>query len=389
MGRRCDVAVLGGGYVGLWTALLCAGEGRAVTVVSDRPWPLGDRDRCRGSDVLPSAANAGMVFPLWLDFDNVWERYGQAEAVALCRASDDAVGALRAFATGHACAWREVEHLVLATHPRQFAIWQVLLDSLAWGGDGAVFRRVLADESIERLGPAFGAGLAFGNCATVDPAALLGELRAACVKAGVQMVHARASGVQATDDGVEVAWQEERLPAGHAVLALGGRATGADVLARVLKGELTWVGTWEAGGEEAGPAPDDPACVSTLDEALYYLRRLDDGRLLVGGSGPAGRPERPSRDVLEGLGRLYPHLAERPPRTLYSGLIEVSEHLLPVAGSLHERLHYATGLSGMGLASSRLVAAIMRERVAGEAGPLGTLACVDEYELAADEVALA
>lgn len=389
MGRECDVAVLGGGYVGLWTALLCAGDGLAVTVLSDRPWPLRDRDRCRGSDVLPSAANAGMVFPLWLDFDNVWERYGQAEAVALCRASDAAVAALRAFAAGHDCRWREVEHLLLATHPRQFASWQVLLDSLAWGGDGAVVRRVLADESSERLGPSFGAGLAFGNCATVDPAGLLEALRGACVEAGVETVHAHARGVRATDEGVEVRWEEERLPAGHAVLALGGRAAGAAVLARVLKGELTWVGIWEAGEDEAGPGLDDPACVSTLDEAMHYLRRLDDGRLLVGGSGPAGRPERPSREVCEGLGRLFPELVERPPRTLYSGLIEVSEHLLPVVGSLHARLHYATGLSGMGVASSRLVADIMRERVAGEAGPLGTLACVDEYELAADEVVLA
>lgn len=389
MGRECDVAVVGGGYVGLWTALLCAGDGLAVTVLSDRPWPLRDRDRCRGSDVLPSAANAGMVFPLWLDFDNVWERYGQAEAIALCRASDDAVDAVRAFATGHGWAWREVEHLLLATHPRQFATWQVLLDSLAWGGDGAVFRRVLADESTERVGPTFGAGLAFGNCATVDPAGLLEGLRAACVEAGVQMVHAHARRIRASDDGVEVGWEQGRLSAGQAVLALGGRAAGADVLAPVLTGELTWVGTWEAGGEEAGPGLDDPACVSTLDEAMHYLRRLDDGRLLVGGSGPAGRPERPSRDVCEGVGRLYPELAERPPHSLYGGLIEVSEHLLPVAGSLQERLHYATGLSGMGIASSRLVAAIMRERVAGEPGPLGTLACVDEYELAADEVALA
>jgi len=386
---ECDVAVVGGGYVGLWTALLCARAGQAVTVVNDRRWPLRDRDHIRGGDVLPSAANAGMVFPLWLDFDNVWERYGQADAVALCRASDDAVEAVRAFAELHDCRWRRVEHLLVATHPRQFALWQVLLDSLAWGGEGAVFRRVTSDESAERLGAPFGAGLAFGNCVTVDPHALLGALRDACVEAGVEMTHARAGEVTAADGGVEVAIDEDRLTAGHAILALGGRAVGSSPLARHLHGELTWIAIWEGVGAEAGPAPTDLACVSALDEQTHYLRRLDDGALLVGGSGPAGRPDEPSDDVRDGLRRLFPALLDRPPRTLYSGLIEVSEGLLPLVGSLHPRLHYASGLSGMGIASSRLLGQIMAQCAGEQDEELGALACVDEHELEAQRVALA
>ena len=389
MARRCDVAVVGGGYVGLWTALLCAGTGRAVTVVSDRPWPLRARDRTHGSDVLPSAANAGMVFPLWLDFDNVWERYGQADAVALCRASDDAVAHVRAFAELHGCPWRGVEHLLVATHPRQFAVWQRLLDSLGWAGEGAAFRRVAPGESRERLGASFGAGLAFGNCATVDPHALLGTLRGACLEAGVEIVHAHAGEVVADDAGVEIAWEADRLDAAHAVLALGGRAVGSSALAQHLRAELTWIGIWEGVGAEAGPAPVDPACVSTLDEQMHYLRRFGDGALLVGGSGPGGRPHQPSAQVRESLARLFPALVDRRPRMLYSGLIEVSEGLLPLVGSLHPRLHYASGLSGMGVASSRLVAGIVAERASEQSEELGALACVDEFELEADRVELA
>lgn len=383
------MAVVGGGYVGLWTALLCARAGLAVTVVSDRPWPLRARDRSRGTDVLPSAANAGMVFPLWLDFDNVWERYGQADAVALCRASDDAVKEVRAFAELHGCPWRGVEHLLVATHPRQFALWQVLLDSLAWGGEGAVFRRLTADASQDRLGAPFGAGLAFGNCATVDPHALLVALRTACLEAEVEIVQARARGVEATDEGVEVAWEADRLAAGHAVLALGGRAAGSSALARHLRAEFTWIGIWDGIGAEAGPAPGDLACVSALDEQMHYLRRLDDGALLVGGSGPPGRPDELSDEVRDSIRRLLPALVDRPPRTLYSGLIEVSEGLLPLVGSLHPRLHYASGLSGMGIASSRLLAGIVAERASEQEEELGALACVDEQELEADRVALA
>ncbi|HEV2820004.1 MAG TPA: FAD-dependent oxidoreductase [Solirubrobacteraceae bacterium] len=389
MTRGCDVAVVGGGYVGLWTALLCARAGRSVTVVSDRPWPLRTRDRSRGSDVLPSAANAGMVFPLWLDFDNVWERYGQGDAVAMCRASDAAVDHVRAFAELHGCPWRGVEHLLVATHPRQFAIWQVLLDSLAWAGEGAAFRRVAADESHERLGAPFGAGLAFGKCATVDPHALLEALRDACLEAGVELVHAHAGEVVAQDADVEVAWDAGRLAAGHAVLALGGRAAGSSALAPHLSAELTWIGVWEGVGGEAGPVPVDPACVSTLDEQMHYLRRLDDGALLVGGSGRGGRPRRLSAQVRDSLARLFPALVDRPPRRLYSGLIEVSEGLLPLVGSLHPRLHYASGLSGMGIAASRLVAGIVAERASEQPEELAALACVDELELEADRVDLA
>lgn len=387
--RRCDVAVVGAGYVGLWTALLCARTGRAVTVVSDRPWPLRPRDRTHGSNVLPSAANAGMVFPLWLDFDNAWERYGQAEAVALCRVSDEAVDHVRAFAELHGCPWRGVEHLLVATHPRQFAVWQVLLEGLAWAGEGAAFRRVTTGESQERLGARFGAGLAFGNCATVDPHALLGALREDCLQAGVEMVHAHAREVVAADAGVEVVWDADRLAAGHAVLALGGRAPGSSALAHHLRAELTWIGIWEGVGREAGPAPVDPACVSTLDEQMHYLRRLGDGALLVGGSGWGGRPDQPSAQVRDSLARLFPALVDRPPRRLYSGLIEVSEGLVPLVGSLHPRLHYASGLSGMGIAASRLVAGIVAERASEQPEDLGALACVDEHELEADRVELA
>jgi glycine/D-amino acid oxidase-like deaminating enzyme len=129
--------------------------------------------------------------------------------------------------------------------------------------------------------------------------------------------------------------------------------------------------------------------VSTLDDALYYLRRLDDGALLVGGSGRGGRPDQPSDQVREGVRRLFPALIDRPPRTLYCGLIEVSEGLLPLVGSLHRHLHYASGLSGMGIASSRQLAGIVARRASEQEEEPGALACVDEHELEADSVELA
>jgi len=196
--------------------------------------------------------------------------------------------------------------------------------------------------------------------------------------------------VAAADDGVEVAFEDDRLAAGHTVLALGGRAPASSALALHLRAEFTWIGIWDGVGAEAGPAPDDPTCVSTLDEQMHYLRRLDDGALLVGGSGPAGRTDHPSAQVRDGLRRLFPALVDRPPRTLYSGLLELSEGLLPLVGSLHPRLHYASGLSGMGIASSRLLAGIIAERAGEkEEEELGALACVDELELEADHVDLA
>jgi len=83
-----DVAVVGGGYTGLWTALA-----------------LRERDPERRVAVLeaefcgagPSGRNGGFVHGYWSYLPTLQELFGTEGALALCRAGDRIVPSVRAF----------------------------------------------------------------------------------------------------------------------------------------------------------------------------------------------------------------------------------------------------------------------------------------------------
>ena len=77
-----DIAIVGGGYTGLWTAIRIAEQAPGARIV------LLEADICGGG---PSGRNGGFATGWWDELPTLIERHGPERAVAAAQAIDDAV----------------------------------------------------------------------------------------------------------------------------------------------------------------------------------------------------------------------------------------------------------------------------------------------------------
>ena len=126
----CDICIVGGGYTGLWTAILIkeADPGRRVVVI--------EQELC-GSGA--SGANGGCMLTLATKYLSLIKFYGQSEAARLVRASEQAVFEIRDFARKHAidCDLRVDGALYMATNHAQVGGLDVVLGALDEAASGA------------------------------------------------------------------------------------------------------------------------------------------------------------------------------------------------------------------------------------------------------------
>lgn len=369
-GRDADVAIVGGGYCGLWTALALKERDPGLDVVVLEAAFCGHG---------PSGRNGGFLHGYWASLPALRETFGDAEALALARASARIVPAVRAFceARGEDVWLREAGLLKVSAAPAQDA---------AVERSAAAARELDVPEeavplSAEEVGarcrsPVFRGGVLFRDGATVQPARLTLALRRAAVEAGVA-VHERTP-VTKLRPGEPNVLETARgtLLAREAVLAVNAAATGWPPLRRRLTNFGSYVVLTE-------PVPDLLAEIGwTGGEAivdgrmfLHYFRTTADGRVLMGsGSGPIGISGRIDGRFFHdaatvaraeaGLRRLLPALAGARVTHAWGGPIDVSADRFPFVGS-RGRLHYAAGFSGNGVGPSWLAAQILASLAAG------------------------
>ncbi len=84
---RADVAIIGGGYVGLWTAL------RIKELEPGCDVAIIERDICGGG---ASGRNGGFALSWWPKFPSMAKAFGESEALRLTKASQSAIGEIGA-----------------------------------------------------------------------------------------------------------------------------------------------------------------------------------------------------------------------------------------------------------------------------------------------------
>jgi len=362
------VAIVGGGYTGLWTALAIAERDPSLRVV------LLEAGECgRG----PSGRNGGFLHGYWSHLPRLRERFGDEGALAVARAGEGIIGGVRAFAeSSGADFWlREAGMLrVSAATAQDASIGDEAEAALELGvPEEAVM--LSREQLAERVrSPVFREGVFLRDGATIQPARLVLSLRREALEKVELHEH---SPVTRIEDG-RVATQRGSVRAREVVVAVNAAAAGWKPLRR----RLTVFGSYVVLTE---PVPELLEEIGwTGGEAifdgrmfLHYFRTTNDGRVLMGsGSGPIGfggkidkrftHDEPTVARAEHGLRRLLPGLAEAKVTHAWGGPIDVSSDHLPFFGTVPGTgIHFGAGYSGHGAGPSWLGGQILSRLALG------------------------
>lgn len=364
--HRYDLAVVGGGYTGLWTALLAKQRdpGRSVVVLEGRTvgWAASGR-------------NGGFIEASLTHGDENGTRRWPEEMPALDRLGlrnlDEIESTVREL--GLDCDFERTGSLTVATEPYQAAA----LDRGDGYLDGAAVRAELDS-------PTYLAGVWDPHSvAIVHPAKLAAELARACVEAGVEIYeHSPAKGIEGSGGGSGgVLLRGDRFTVTADRVALATNAF-PSLLKRY---RLHTVPVWDyalmteplSDTQLASLGWKNRQGVSDLANQFHYYRLSADNRILWGGYDAIYRyggriraeyDERPATHELlaSHFFTTFPQLEGLTFTHRWGGVIDSSTRFCAFFGSAHRgRVAYAAGFTGLGVGATRFAADVMLDRLAG------------------------
>jgi glycine/D-amino acid oxidase-like deaminating enzyme len=356
---RCDVAIAGGGFVGLWTAL------RIKELAPDTEVIVLEQDVCGGS---ASGRNGGMALSWWPKAGSLVKICGEAEALRLCAASERAIGEIERFTVEHEidCELRRDGMLWCSTSPAQDGAWDEVVRTCARLGVEP-FAPVARAELVARTGsPVHRDGVSEPLAATLQPAKLVCGLRRVALERGVQIFEATEMTGFSRARPVVISTTAGTVTAGRLVLATNAWTSSVrELRAAMLPVSSDIVAT--------APVPDRLAelgwtggdAITDAQTMVDYYRTTPDGRVAFG-KGTAGITyggrigtafdfdARRAGMTAADFRRYYPMLADVPLEQMWGGPIDRTADSLPILGRLGGRAHllYGIGWSGNGVAPS-------------------------------------
>ena len=378
-----DVAIVGGGYTGLWTAYDLTERAPGVRIV------VLEQDICGGG---PSGRNGGFVHGWWDQLPLLVDLHGPERALETARASEEAVSQIDEFCERHGVDawWVQAGYVQASASEAQDNDWQRAVETCARLGVGDSYVPLSAAQVQARCAsPRFRGGVLMPSGASVQPALLARGLRRVLLERGVT-IHEQTR-VRRLNPGspVRVETDAGEVRADQIVLGMNAWAAGWPgfrtrlltwgsyiVLTEPIAGRLAEIG-W-TGGE----------AISDSRFTVHYFRTTRDGRLAFGAGvgeagygGSIGRSFTSDRRAVEraaaGMRRIFPMLADVRIDDAWGGPIDISSDRLPAIGSMHGgRVHFAHGYSGNGVGPSRLAGRVLGAIVDGGADPISRLPIV-------------
>jgi glycine/D-amino acid oxidase-like deaminating enzyme len=383
--ETADLAVVGAGYSGLWTALLAKERdpGRDVVVVEagTAGWAASGRNGGFCSASLTHGFDNGLRrFPDEMD---KLEKLGRANL-------DEIEATVHQYKIN--CDFQRTGELHVAT-----ADWQMRelsayhAEAAARGLDVQLLDRAALRAEVDS--PTYLGGVwDRSGCAMVDPARLVWGLRQACLDLGVRFYeNTRVARITATRAGLRLHTWRGRVDAGRVALATGAHGGG---LLRRLRQYVVPVYDYALMTEPLSAARlaaigwRHRQGVGDSANQFHYYRLSADNRILWGGYDAVyyrdGRvtPEHDQREATFAV--LAEHFAETFPQLdgirfthKWGGAIDACSRFSGFFGTAHGgRLAYAAGYTGLGVGATRFGANVMLDLLTGRPSELTMLKMV-------------
>jgi glycine/D-amino acid oxidase-like deaminating enzyme len=367
-----DVAVVGAGYTGLWTAyyLRRADPGLRVAVLEREVAGFG-----------ASGRNGGWCSAfLAMDRERLARRAGRGATIALQRAMFDTVDEVGRVAAreGIDCHWVKGGALQMATSPVQLARLEAgLRHARAWGMGEEDQRLLDRDEAERRVRVAGLLAASFTpHCAAVDPARLARGLAGVVERLGVPVYEAtrvtriRPGRVDTTRGPVR-AEVVVRATEGYASTLPGLRRSVLPLYSLMIATEPLPAAAWEEIGWSGGEA------MAAGGHLFTYAQRTRDGRVAFGGRGAPyhfgsrirpgyDRDDRVHRRLEATLGQLLPAAAGARITHRWGGPLGIPRDWTASVGlDRASGLAWAGGYVGDGVAAANLAGRTLADLIRG------------------------
>ncbi|SCE79170.1 Glycine/D-amino acid oxidase [Micromonospora coriariae] len=382
--QHADLLVIGGGYSGLWAALL------AKQAEPDRDVLLVDAGTCgwaasgRNGGFCASSLTHGLANGV----DRFPDEVGELERLG--RENLDAIAATVA-EFGIDCDFERTGELAVAVEPYQLA--GLAADAELARRYGHQVRLLDRDEvraevnSPTYLGGMFDAG----RVAMLDPARLAWGLRRACLDLGVRVhEHTRVTGLRADGGALRArtAGGPDAAPGSVRARRVVLATNAFPPLLRRLRAYLVPVYDHVLMTEPLTPAQRDAVGwrnrqgLADTGNQFHYYRITSDGRILFGGYdavyhyGNRVAPELEQRPatfatLATHFFTTFPQLADVRFSHRWGGVIDTCTRFCPFFGTAYGgRLAYAAGYTGLGVGATRFGARVLLDLLAGGDTPL-------------------
>jgi glycine/D-amino acid oxidase-like deaminating enzyme len=367
------VAIIGGGYSGLSTAhhLSKAGVDCAVIEANDVGWGASGR-------------NGGMaVLRYKKGFSELAARYGDDTTIRLYQLVMEALDTLEGIVGeyGIDCAFSRCGHVTAANGRKSV---ELLEADIAWlakvaGDHGA---SMLDAEQMRRVvgTSAYPGGYLDPRAAGIHPLNYARGLGAALHRRGIPIYVASPVRAITHDHGSIVLFTHRgRVRAKKVVITTNAYTDlmplGVNLSRRIVPVSTSVLATAPLPPEAADSILPQRQLVTDTRHLVNYFRMLPGNRLLYGGRGDITGKESP--DIYQGLLKVlvstFPALAKTPIDFRWSGKVAVTLDDFPHFGVLDERIFYAAGYGGRGVALTSLLGKLLARLVCGEAVDAGPM----------------
>jgi putative aminophosphonate oxidoreductase len=352
-----DICIVGGGYTGLWTAIQTKQQNPALDIV------ILEADLCGAG---ASGRNGGCLLTWSAKFLTLRRLFGEAEAIRLVKASEDAVQHIDDFCRVHGID-AELRHegtLYTATNHAQIGALDPVIGALQACGMQSYFP-LSSQDVAKRSGSVKNlAGMYSPFAATVQPAKLVRGLRRVARNMGIRIFERSPMLGFNADQPVIVQTPGGSVTAMKMVLAtnawMASMFSQFERSIAIVSSDMVITEKCPELLERTGLTDG----VSVLDSRtfVYYYRSTPDGRLMLGKGGNTfaygGRispvfDQRSSyeSDLTIAVRAFFPSLGQVPMTASWTGPSDRSVTGFPFFGRLNGAAHiyYGFGYSGSGV----------------------------------------